>query len=125
MEKALGEHLMGEAIPKGSIVYIRYKDHVLFRNTPEAIEKADEREAIGWLTQETGKLLCIQNDRTLENLQYAIGEASGIVLLKSCVLEIRVLPLQNTSRWPLISRNDIKGNAESALQSAKRKIQPK
>jgi hypothetical protein len=116
---------MGEAILKGSIVYIRYKDHVLFRNTPEALENAAERETVGWLTQETGELLCIQHDRTIESLQYASGTASGLVLLKRCILEIRALPLQNTSRWPLISRNDIIRNAESALQSAKRKIQPK
>lgn len=115
---------MGEAIPKGSAVYIRYLDHVLFRNTPEALENAAERETIGWLTQENKELVCVQHDRTIESLQYAGGTASGLVLLKSCILEIRALPLQNTSRWPLISRNNIKGNAESALQNAKRKIQP-
>jgi hypothetical protein len=115
---------MGEAIPKGSAVYIRYLDHVLFRNTPEALDQPAEREAIGWLTQENRELVCIQHDRTIENLEYAGGTTSGLVLLKSCILEIRALPLQNTSRWHLISRNDIKGNAESALQNAKRKIQP-
>jgi len=115
---------MGEAIPVGSSVYIRYLDHVLFRNTPEALENVAERETIGWLTRENRELVCIQHDRTIENLEYATGTASGLVLLKSCILEIRALPLQNTSRWPLISPNDIKGNAESALQNAKRKIQP-
>jgi hypothetical protein len=116
---------MCEAIPLGSMVYIRYLDHILFKNTPEAVEDAAERETLGWLTQETGNLLCIQNDRTVESLQYSSGTASGLVLLKSCILEIRKLPLQNPSGWHLISRNtDIK-NAESALQSAKRKIQPK
>ena len=115
---------MVEAIPLGSAVYIRYLDHVLYRNTPEALEDAAERETIGWLTQENKELICIQHDRTIENLEYASGTASGLVLLKSCILEIRALPLPNTSRWPLISRNDIKGNAESALQNAKRKIQP-
>jgi hypothetical protein len=116
---------MGQAIPHGSVVYIRYLDHVLYRNTPEILEDAAERETIGWLTQENKELLCIQHDRTTENLQNASGTASGLVLLKSCILEIRALPLQNTSRWPLISRNDIKGNAEYALQIAKRKTQPK
>jgi len=116
---------MGGAIPNGSAVYIRYLDHVLYRNTPEGLEDAAERETIGWLTQETGDLLCIQHDRTIERLQYSGGTASGMVLLKSCILEIRALPLQNISRWHLISRNDTLRNAESALQSAKRKIQPK
>jgi hypothetical protein len=115
---------MGEAILLGSPVYIRYLDHILYRNTPEALENAAERETIGWLTQENKELVCIQHDRTTESLQCSRGTASGLVLLKSCILEIRALPLPNTSRWPLISRNDIKGNAESALQNAKRKIQP-
>ena len=115
---------MGEAVPLGSVVYIRYLDHVLFKNTPDAVEDAAERETVGWLTQETGKLLCIQHDRTMESLQYSSGTASGLVLLKNCILEIRKLPLQKPSRWPLISGNDIIRDAESALQSAKRKIQP-
>jgi len=115
---------MGEAIPKGSAVYIRYLDHVLYRNMPEAVEDAAERETMGWLTQETGELLCIQNDRAAESLQYTSGSASGLVLLKSCVLEIRALPLQKPSGWPLISRKDDIKNAESALRTTKRKIQP-
>jgi hypothetical protein len=112
VKKALGERLMGEAIPKGSIVYIRYKDHVLFQNTAEALENADERETIGWLTQETGKLICVQHDRTLESIRYASGKASGLVILKSHILEIRALPLQKSSNWPLISRNDMCENGE-------------
>ena len=116
---------MGKAIPQSSVVYIRYLDHVLYRNTPEAVENAAERETIGWLTQENKELLCIQHDRTIENIQNASGTASGLVLLKSCILEIHALPLQKLSNWHLISRNDITRNAESALQTAKRKTQPK
>ena len=87
---------MGEAIQKGSAVYIRYLDHVLYRNTPEALEDAAERETIGWLTQENKQLVCVQHDRTIESLHYASGTASGLVLLKSHILEIRALPLQDT-----------------------------
>jgi len=116
---------IGKSIPAGSVVYIRYLDHVLYRNMPEAVEEAAERETIGWLTQETGKLFCVQNDRTLDKLPYTKGTASGLVLIKSCILEIRALPLQNPSGWPLISRNTDIRNAESALQTNKRKIQPK
>jgi site-specific recombinase XerD len=47
---------MGKAIPQGSAVYIRYLDHVLYRNTPEALENAAERETIGLLTQENKEL---------------------------------------------------------------------
>src|SRR3990170_3672784 len=92
---------MTQAIPPSSIVHIRYKDHVLFRNTHQPIEDAMERETVGWLTQETGDLLCIQHDRTVESPHYSSGTASGLVLLKSCVLKIRALPLQNFSRGSL------------------------
>jgi hypothetical protein len=40
---------MVEAVPAGSIVYVRYKDHVLYRNQPSAVEDAAERETVGWL----------------------------------------------------------------------------
>jgi len=115
---------MRKAFPKGSVVHIRYKDHVLFRNT-EPLKDAVEREAVGWLFQETEELLCIQNDRTIESINYSSGTASGLILLKSCILEIRALPLQSLSRGSLSCQSDKESIAESALQTAKRKTQPK
>ena len=115
---------MKKAIPLGSVVYVRYLDHVLYRNTPKPIEEPAERETIGWLTKEKRKLFCIENDRTLDKLPYSSGTGSGLVLIRSCILEIRVSPLQKASGWPLISRNTNIRNAESALQTKKRKIQP-
>jgi len=103
---------MGETIPRGSAVYIRYLDHIPFRNAPEALANAAERETIGWLTQETGQLLCIQHDRTIESIHTSSGTASGLVLLKSRILEIRALPLQEFSSCPSISRNDTCENGE-------------
>jgi len=86
---------MGQTIPLGSAVYIRYLDHVLFRSIQKAPENVAERETIGWLTQVNKELLCIQHDRIVESLKQASCTASGLVLLKSCILEIRALPLQN------------------------------
>ena len=116
---------MGQTIPLGSAVYIRYLDHVLFRNIPEAVENVAERETIGWLTRENKELLCIQHDRTIESLQHENGTASGLVLLKKCILQIQVLPLQNPSSWHLISRTDTHRSTEYAIQKTKRKTQPK
>jgi len=82
---------MDEAIPKGSAVYIRYREHIPFSNTIETVKVAAERETIRWLTQEIGDFLCIQHDRTIEKLQYSSGTASGMVLRKSCILEIRAI----------------------------------
>jgi len=78
---------MEVAIPKGSAVYIRYLDQGLNSTSSDAAE----RETIGWLTQEIGEYICIQNDRTVEDFQYSSGSASGIFLPKSCILEIFVV----------------------------------
>ena len=116
---------MDKAIPKGSAVYIRYKDHVLFKNVAKPVEGAAERETLGWLTQETDELLCIQHDRTAENPHCSSGTASGLLLLKSCILEIRMLPLKNFPSGSINCQNNITNTAEYALQIPKRKTQPK
>ena len=114
---------MDEAIPKGSAVYVRYLDHVLYKNTPKPVEEPAERETIGWLTKDEKGVVYIENDRTLDKLPYSSGTGSGFVLIKSCIIEIRS-PLQKASGWHLIYRNPNIKNAESALQTNKRKIQP-
>ncbi|MBT0160534.1 hypothetical protein G4O51_11190 [Candidatus Bathyarchaeota archaeon A05DMB-2] len=116
---------MDKAIPKGSAVYIRYKDHVLFKNTFKPIEDVAERETLGWLTQENNELLCIQHDRTVESPHHSSGTASGMVLLKSCILEICQLPLQKIPSGSINCQNNIINNAEYAPQNPKRKTQPK
>jgi hypothetical protein len=115
---------MRNAIPRGSIVYIRYKDHVLYRNTKQ-IEEPVERETVGWLAQQTEELLCIQHDRTVEGPNNPTGKANGLLILKSCVLEIRPIPLQKVSDWTLNNSGERETNAEYALQPKKRKTQPK
>ena len=116
---------MDEAVRKKTLIYIRYLDHVLFKNTPKVVKNAAERETVGWLAHENDQLLCIENDRTIDELPYSNGSGSGLVLLKSCILEIRASPLQNFSPLTLISRNKHTLSVESALQTNKRKIQPK
>jgi len=43
---------MAKAIQLGSMVYVRYLDHVLYRNIPKPIDEPAERETIGWLTKD-------------------------------------------------------------------------
>ena len=115
---------MEKAIHLGSVVYVRYWDHVLYKNIPKPIEEPAERETIGWLTKDEKGLVCIENDRSLDKLPYSSGSGSGLVLLKSCIIEIRLAPIQNVAGWSLIPRNTYFRSAESALQTNKRKIQP-
>ena len=37
-----------------SAVYVRYKDHVLFKHTQQPVAEAIERESIGWLAKQNG-----------------------------------------------------------------------
>jgi hypothetical protein len=107
-----------------SAVYVRYKDHVLYKNVQQPIAEAVERETIGWLTKQTDEIMLIEHDRTIPNAQIPSGQGNGVIILKSCITEIRELPLQKTSDCHLNSSETIvKG--EYALQPKKRKTQPK
>jgi hypothetical protein len=108
------------AFSLGSAVYVRYKDHVLFRNIEQPIEEAIERETIGWLSKETEEILLVEHDRTTPNLQVGNGQRNGLIILKSCILEIQPIILQKNSKWVLNSQS-AKGKAEFALKPKKRK----
>jgi len=112
------------ASPEGSPVYVRYKDHVLFKNIQQPVADAVERETIGWLAKQTDEIMLIEHDRTIPNAQIPSGSGSGVIILKSCILEIHAPPLQKTSDGHLNSQEN-KSKAEYALQPKKRKTQPK
>jgi len=114
--------MISPAFSLGSAVYIRYKDHVLFKNIKQPVEEAMERETIGWLSKETSEIILVEHDRTMPNLQLNRGQGSGLIILKSCIIEIHELPLQKPSNWHLNSSETIvKG--EYALLPKKRKTQ--
>jgi hypothetical protein len=108
------------ASPLGSAVYVRYKDHVLFRNVVNPIEEAVERETIGWLTKQNDEIMLIEHDRTIQNEHIPSSQGSGLIILKSCILEICELPLQKSSGWHL-NCPDANKTSEYALQPKKRK----
>ena len=112
------------AFSLGSPVYVRYKDHVLFKNISQPIAQAVERETIGWLTKQTAEIMLIEHDRATPDKRLPCGQGSGVIILKSCILEMRELPLQQSSEHNLNSQKT-KGKGEYALQSKKRKTQPK
>jgi len=109
---------------ESSAVYIRYKDHVLFKNIQQPIADAIERETIGWLTKQDTEIVLIEHDRTIPNAQIPSGSGSGLIILKSCIIEIRELPLQESSYCHLNSAKT-KGKLEYALQQTERKTRNK
>ena len=106
----------------GSAVYVRYKDHVLYKNILQPIAEAVERETIGWLTKQTDEIMLIEHDRTIPNAQIPSGQGNGVIILKSCVLEIRKLPLQKSPNCHLNSPEPIVKD-EYALRPTERKTQ--
>jgi len=104
----------------GSAVYIRYKDHVLFKNIEQPVEEAVERETIGWLTKQTEEIMLIEHDRTIPDAQIPSGSGSGLIILKSCILEIHELPLQKIS-YCTLNLPKTTNKTEYALQTTKRK----
>jgi len=74
---------------RNKLVYVRYKDHILFRNSnPQLYANPNIREAIGWLIEETDEVLFLTNDRSVEQLPYEKRE-SGLIILKSSIVERR------------------------------------
>ncbi len=108
------------AFSLGSPVYIRYKDHVLFKNIQHPMEEAMQRETIGWLSKENSEIILVEHDRTMPNAELCSGQSNGLIILKSCIIEIRKLPLQESLKWDLNS-NETTDKAEYALQPKKRK----
>lgn len=108
------------AFSLGLPVYIRYKDHVLFKNIQQPLEEAMERETIGWLSKENSEIILVEHDRTMPNVELCSGQSNGLIILKSCIIEIRNLPLQESLKWHLNSQ-ETTDKAEYALQPKKRK----
>ena len=113
-------------IPLGSAVYVRYRDHVIYKNTLQPTAEAAERETVGWVTKQNEEIVLIEHDRTIQTRETSSGQGNGIIILKSCIQEMRLLqpqPLQNNSDCHLNSPEPIVKD-EYALQPKKRKTQP-
>lgn len=82
------------------LVYVRYKDHVFFKNMQNPKAEAIEREAIGWLKEQTDELLLLVNDRAISSQGKNVN---GLIILKNCILEAYPLLLQNNLKWVLNS----------------------
>jgi len=106
--------------PLHPLLYVRYKDHVLFKNIQEPIAEAVERETVGWLAKQNEEIILIENDRTIPNPQIPCGKSNGVIILKSCILEVR--PLQKTSKCHLNSQST-DSTDEYAFRTSERKTQ--
>lgn len=75
------------------VTFIRYLDHVLYNRTSALAMKPQIRETIGWLVYECERYVTIAWDRDAgpPTLHGGDPKASGMVILKSDILEIKNL----------------------------------
>ncbi|MBA7662068.1 hypothetical protein ES703_70091 [subsurface metagenome] len=76
----------------GTAVYVRYRDHVLFKDVnPGVYAKPFTREAIGWLDHEDDDCIRLVWERFAEptSNKEAKQRATGLVIMKGSILELR------------------------------------
>jgi len=75
------------------LLYILYKDHILFRNSDPSLYHPAIRECVGWVLRENEEAIWIISDRSKKPLpnEKAKPLADGLVLLKAVILEMRKL----------------------------------
>ena len=74
-------------------VHIRYRDHVLFRNTNPSLYGPSIRECVGWIEEENEEAVWVLWDRSVTKLPHERTKLaeSGLVILKSEILEMKKL----------------------------------
>ena len=83
---------------EGHLVYIRYLDHVLFKDVDPKAYGPQVRETVGWLAEESENHIRIEWERFADEHE-GTGHrvepknmrqrATGLVIIKSCILERR------------------------------------
>ena len=77
------------------LLYVKYEDHVLFKNCNPIEMDSTTREVVGWLTFETNDKICICYDKPVDPLPNEKRE-SGFVILKNDIIEVRELMPNNS-----------------------------
>ena len=82
---------MKDPMELGSLVYVRYRDHVLFRDMDPSKASASSRECIGWLDYEDQEHIRIVWERFAmpDPPNGSRPRATGLVILKKAIVEMR------------------------------------
>lgn len=72
------------------VIYVRYLDHLLFKNCNHSLLNPAQRETVGFLAKQTNEAVYVLWDRAVEKLQdeKACSE-SGLIILRTYIKEIR------------------------------------
>jgi hypothetical protein len=105
------------------LIFVRYLDHVIFNRASALVMKPQIRETVGWLVYECDYYITLTWDRDAEPPTLIGGDskASGLVLLKTDIQELKRLePLKNNCYCHLNSAV-ANSNSEYALKPTERK----
>ena len=80
-------------VKRGDLVVVRYKDHVLFKDSDASQYQPWTREAAGWLDYEDKEYVRLVWERFSQpNLpDNAVTRSTGLTILRSAIVEIRRL----------------------------------
>jgi hypothetical protein len=103
------------------LVCVRYVDHVLYNRTTAVAMKPQIRRAIGWLVYECEQyvILTWDYDDEAPTLHGGDSKASGLVLLKSDILDLHRLPNLELN----LNCKPAKQKSEFAFRPSERKTQ--
>ncbi len=75
----------------GSLFYVRYRDHVLFKDSDSSEYRPWTRECVGWLDYEGDDFIRLVWERFSEPNppKNARIRSSGLAILKKAILEMR------------------------------------
>jgi len=79
------------SLAPGSLVYVRYRDHVLFKDVDPSLYRPWSRETIGWFDYEDQECLRLVWERFAmpDPPNEAKPRATGLVILKKAIVEMR------------------------------------
>jgi len=82
---------MTSRLTPGSLVYVRYQDHVLFKDSDASQYRPWVRECVGWLDYEDGEFVRVVWERYPEPNppENARLRSTGLAILKKAIVEMR------------------------------------
>jgi hypothetical protein len=100
------------------VVYVKYNDHVFFKNIQSVMLSPVVRETLGWVKKENDEVMLIENDRSI--LEGYAG-FNGVIVLKSCILSTFEVPLQVISSRALNCKQPIQDTEYAFRRQSGRK----
>ncbi len=107
LESAQGSTGTSPLNPLQQLIFVRYRDHVLYNRSSALMMQPQIREAVGWLVYDCDLYIIVSWDRDAEppTLHGGDPKASGLVLLKSDILELqrlKICPAATTKNFKLV-----------------------